>query len=92
MYKNGLINSDIKHDLVPKYSRPGQRKGNTKLHKKGNLSEHSTFTEKMAQLAENELNEYITRSPSHIRNATDFLGHIESINGHRNADKRANSF
>ena len=84
MHKNGLINSDIKHYLVPKYSRPGQLKGNPKLHKKGKplrtiVNGISTPSEKMAQLAKKELNEYVTRSPSYIRDTTDYLGHIESI-------------
>ena len=35
MYKNGHINNDLKKYLTPKLTKPGQLKGNPKLHKKG---------------------------------------------------------
>ena len=71
MYKKGHTSLDIKYYLVPKYSRPSQLKSNTKLHKKVNslrtiVNGISTPTEKMAQFAVKELNEYSTKSPIYI--------------------------
>ncbi len=37
--------------------------------------------EKIAEVAEKELNEYVVNSPSYIRDTTDFINQIKDING-----------
>ncbi|MES9884726.1 MAG: GIY-YIG nuclease family protein [Sedimenticola sp.] len=86
MYKEGSINSDVRHYLLPSTVQPGQLKGNPKIHKSGNplrtiVSGIGTPTEKIAEVAEKELNEYVVNSPSYIRDTTDFINQIKDING-----------
>ena len=77
MVKQGMIGSKMKKYLVPKYHKPGRLKGNPKLHKKERplrtiVNGIGTPTERMAHLAERELDDYVTSSPSYIKDTTDF--------------------
>ena len=85
MYKNGHINDELKKYLVPKLAKPGRLKGNPKLHKKKRplrtiVNGIGTPTEKMAEVAEFQLNEYVEQSPSYIKDTTDFLRKLDKIN------------
>jgi hypothetical protein len=83
MYKSGLINKELKNYLIPKYSKNGKLKGNPKVHKNGHpmrtiVNGKGTPTENMAGIAEKELEEYVTNTPSYIQDTTDFLNKIEN--------------
>ena len=84
MYRNGAISSDMKEYLIPRYVEPGKLKGNPKLHKTGApyrtiVSGINTATERLAEVAEYELNEYVENSPSYIRDTTHFLQQLKQI-------------
>ena len=75
----------MKKYLVPKFAKPGRLKGNPKLHKKKRplrtiVNGIGTPTEKMAEVAEYQLNEYVEQSPSYIKDTTDFLTKLNEIN------------
>ena len=85
MYKKGHISSEMRRYMIPKTAKSGRLKGNPKLHKKGNpmrtiVSGIGTPTEQMAEVAEKELEEYVTQSPSYIQDTTDFLRKLDVIN------------
>ena len=77
----------MKQFLIPRYPKAGSLKGNPKLHKNNApmrtiVNEMNTATEKIAELAEYELNEYIITSPSYIRDirdTTDFINTLKEI-------------
>ena len=84
MFKNAHINNDMKKHLTQKLIKPGQLNGNPKLHKKGRplrtiVNGIGTPTERMAEVAEKQLEEYVVNSPSYIRDKTDFLCKLEEI-------------
>lgn len=84
MHKDGHIDSELKAYLVPKYPRAGRLKGNPKLHKKAHpyraiVNGRGTHTERMAGIAERQLEEYVVNSPSYIKDTTDFLQHLRSV-------------
>ena len=63
---------------------PGRLKGNPKIHKAGNpmrtiISGIGTATEKLAEVAEGKLEEFVVRSPSYIRDITDFVNQVKDI-------------
>ncbi|XP_053392303.1 uncharacterized protein LOC128554986 [Mercenaria mercenaria] len=84
MSRNGSIPKDMKQYLLPKYLKAGSLKGNPKLHKK-NVQMRSivngmnTPTERLAELAEHELNEFVTSSQSYIQDTTDFINKLKDI-------------
>ena len=68
----------------PRYPKAGSLKGNPKLHKNNApmrtiVNGMNTATEKLAELAEYELNEYVITSPSYIRDTTDFINTLKEI-------------
>jgi hypothetical protein len=82
--RKGHIDSDLKKYLVPKYSRSGKLKGNPKLHKPGNPYRHivsgvGTATERMAEVAEKELEQFVVESESYVKDTTDFLRKIRDM-------------
>ena len=84
MYRDGAISKDIKQFLIPRYPKAGSLKGNPKLHKNNApmrtiVNGMNTATEKLAELAEYELNEYVITSPSYIRDTTDFINTLKEI-------------
>ncbi|XP_053394169.1 uncharacterized protein LOC128555550 [Mercenaria mercenaria] len=84
MSRNGSIPKDMKQYLLPKYPKAGSLKGNPKLHKKSVpmrsiVNGMNTPTERLAELAEHELNEFVTSSPSYIRDTTDFINKLKDI-------------
>ena len=84
MLKEGLISKDMKEYLVPKHPGSGKLRGNPKLHKQGNpyrtiVNGIGTVTERMAEISERELNDYVESTPSYIRDTTDFLNRLTEI-------------
>ena len=84
LYRKGYISVNLKSYLVPKLPKPGKLKGNPKVHKAGNpyrciVSCIGTATENMAEVAEKELETYMTTSPSYIKDTTDFLNKVQEI-------------
>ncbi|ESO92965.1 hypothetical protein LOTGIDRAFT_161993 [Lottia gigantea] len=64
LHKNDHIDRDLKQYLIPKYPTSGLLKGNPKIHKKNNPFQHivngqGTATERFAEIAEKELEEFI---------------------------------
>lgn len=84
MYNEGSITGDLKQYMLPKYPEPGKLKGNPKLHKQSVplrtiVSGVNTPTEKMAEVAETELKEFVEKSPSYIKDTTDFISKLKEI-------------
>ena len=84
MFKEGVINKDLQQYLIPKYPKNGKLKGNQKLHKDGApfrtiVSGVNTPTERMAEVAEHKLNDYVINSPTYIRDTTDFINKLREI-------------
>ena len=84
MYRDGAISKDMQQYLIPRYPRAGELKGNPKLHKQGApmrtiVNGISTATERMAEVAEHELNEFVEGSPSYIQDRTDFLQKLSEV-------------
>ena len=84
MYKEGVINKDLQKYLIPKYPKNGKLKGNPKLHKDGApfrtiVSGTNTPTERMAEVAEHELNDFVINSPTYIKDTTDFINKLSTI-------------
>ncbi len=82
LFKNGIISKKLQQYLIPKYPSRGKLKGNPKIHKKGNpyrtiVNGIGTSTERMAEVAEKELETYVIETPSYIRDTTAFLNAIE---------------
>ena len=86
MEKDGTIDTGMRKYLVPKYTRNGKRKGNPKLYKDHkpyraivNNIGTCTPTEKMAEIQEKELNEYVESTPSYLKDTTDFLCELQEV-------------
>ena len=84
MYKEGVINKDLQKYLIPKYPKNGKLKGNPKLHKDGApfrtiVSGTNTPTERMAEVAKHELNDFVINSPTYIKGTTDFINKLSTI-------------
>ena len=84
MFKEGVINKDLQQYLIPKYPKNGKLKGNPKLHKDGApfrtiVSGVNTPIERMVEVAEHELNDYVINSPTYIRDTTDFINKLREI-------------
>jgi hypothetical protein len=76
----------MKAYLLPKDARPGRVQGNPKIHKNNHplrviINGHGqhTTTENIAEFIENELSENIKQLPSYIKDTTDFLNKLQSI-------------
>ena len=84
MYRDGAISKDMQQYLILRYPRAGELKGNRKLHKQGApmrtiANGISTATERMAEMAEHELNEFVEGSPLYIQDTTDFLQKLPEV-------------
>ncbi|MCG7879960.1 MAG: hypothetical protein N0C90_27085, partial [Candidatus Thiodiazotropha endolucinida] len=84
IYRQGYIPKEMQQYLVPRYSGPGKLKGNPKLHKEKAplrtiVSGLNTATERIAELAEHELSEFVESSPSNLRDTTDFIQKLNEI-------------
>ncbi|XP_045178135.2 uncharacterized protein LOC123538232 [Mercenaria mercenaria] len=84
MCRDGLISKKLKDYLIQKHPVTGKLKGNPKIHKRENpyrtiVSGIGTATERMAEVAEKELNEYVENSPSYLKDTTDFLNKLKLI-------------
>ncbi|XP_053403160.1 uncharacterized protein LOC128558275 [Mercenaria mercenaria] len=84
MCRDGLISKKLKDYLIQKHPVIGKLKGNPKIHKRENpyrtiVSGIGTATERMAEVAEKELNEYVENSPSYLKDTTDFLNKLKLI-------------
>lgn len=84
MHKEGVISNELKQYLIPRYPTPGKLKGNPKLHKNNAplrtiVSGIDTPTEKFAEVAEHELNDFVINSPTYIRDTTDFISKLKNI-------------
>ena len=69
MHKNGIIDDNLKKYMTPTLSRPGSVKANPKVHKEGHpirtiISGINHPTEKMAEIAEHELDEWVGKLPT----------------------------
>ncbi len=70
--------------MLPKLSKAGKLTGNPKLHKHGVpyraiVNGRGTATERIAEVAEAQLDEYVKDSPSYIKDTTDFLNKLKEI-------------
>jgi hypothetical protein len=91
MHRDGAISKGLKQYLIPRYPAAGKLKGNPKLHKPGNpyrviVSGVNSATEKIAEVAEHELNEYVVKSPSYLKDTTDFLQKLKEVKTPVDAD------
>ena len=85
MHKEGAIRKEMHQYLIPKRPSTGKLKGNPKLHKDNAplrtiVSGINTPTERLAELTEHELNEYVENTPSYIRDTTDFISKLKAFN------------
>ena len=70
--------------MTPKFPSPWQIKENPKVHKKGNplriiISGTDHPTEKIAEFAEKQLDDYVTFLPSYIKDTTDFINRLKEL-------------
>ena len=84
MHKNGIIDDDLKKYMTPNLSRPGNVKANPKVHKEGHpirtiISGINHPTEKMAEIAEHELDEWVGKLPTYVKDTTHFLQILDKI-------------
>ncbi|CAG2211803.1 unnamed protein product [Mytilus edulis] len=84
MKKEGSISGEMKTYLIPKHPHPAKLKGNPKIHKQNKpyrtiVNGIGTATEKIAEIAEKELDNYVINSPSYIRDTTDFLNKLSKV-------------
>jgi hypothetical protein len=85
MARCGYIDNAMKKYLTVKDPKPGFVKANPKTHKPGNpprtiISGIGHPTEKVAELAESELSEHVKSLPTYVKDTTDFLKKIQTIN------------
>ena len=84
MHKEGIISSELKQYLIPRHFQAGKHKGNSKLHKPNApfrtvVDSKGSPTEKLAEVAENELNDFVETSPSFVRDTPDFIRKLKEI-------------
>ena len=75
MLKEELISRELTEYLVPKHPESGTLRGNPKIHKKGNpyrttVNGIGTVTERIVEVCEKELNDYVESTPVYIRDTT----------------------
>ena len=76
--ENGYIGKCQRTYLIPPRPTPGVLQGNPKLHKEGApmraiVSGRGQATERMAELAEQHLNEHVESQESYVKDTSDFL-------------------
>jgi hypothetical protein len=74
----------MKKYMIPNHTRSGVVKANPKMHKQEMpmrtiVSAIDHPTEKIAEVAERELQEWVEQLPSYIKDTTDFLKKLESV-------------
>ena len=84
MAKDGVISKEIQQYLIPKHSKAGKLKGNQKIHNesvtyRAIVSGIGTPTEKLAEVAEYELKEFVIQTPSYLRYTTDFINKLAHV-------------
>ena len=84
LHRQGAINEKQMKYMTPSFSKGGIVKGNPKVHKQEMpmrtiVSTINHPTEKIAEVAEQELNEWVSKLPSYIKDTTDFLKKFEDI-------------
>ena len=84
MAKDGVISKEMQQYLIPKHSKAGKLKGNPKIHKESApyraiVSGIGTPTEKLAEVAEYELEEFVIQTPSYLRDTTDFINKLADV-------------
>ena len=82
LFNEGLINDKIKTYMMPRNSRIGRVKANPKMHKQDVpirtiISGVNHPTERMAEIVEKELDEFVKAQPSYIQDTTHFLKKLE---------------
>ena len=78
------ISDELKQYLLLRYVQKGKSKGYPKLHKQNApyrsiVSWIDTPTEKLAEVAEHELKEFVEKSLSNTRDTTDFISKLQEI-------------
>ena len=84
LHQKGYIGSHQKKYMVPAKPRPGQLQGNPKLHKPGAplrtiVSGRDHATERVAEIAEEQLRSHVESLPSYIRDTKDFLLKLSDV-------------
>ena len=84
LFNKGLIDDKLKQYMMPNNTRAGVVKANPKMHKENNpmriiVSSLNHPTEKIAEVAEKELGEWVENLPSYIKDTTDFLKKIVEL-------------
>ena len=82
--RDGLASDGLKQYLKLRYVQKGILKGKPKLHKtnvpyRTIVSGIDTPTEKLAELTEHELKDFVEKSPSYIRDTTDFITKLRGV-------------
>ena len=82
--RKNYITDEIKRYMLPKNVRPGQVKGNPKMHKEGTpyrviISGLNHPTENIAEYAEKQLQDHVKSLPSFIKDTTDFINKINEL-------------
>ena len=90
MYNKGMIDAKMKTYMMPSNPHAGKVKGNPKVHKKGTpmriiVSSINHPTEKIAEVAEKELEEWVEKLPSYMyvkrhNRLSDEIGKVEKFN------------
>ena len=78
MYRQGAISSELRQHLMPSTSHPGRLKGNPKIHKAGNPM-RTVMWNRYSYREVGKLEEFVVRSPSYIRDTTDFINQVMDI-------------
>ena len=84
LLKKGYIGKHLHKYLIPSRPKPGYLQGNPKLHKEGHplrviVSGRGHATERIAELAEQELNTHVEGQMSFVRDTTDFINKIRDV-------------
>ena len=79
MHQKGWIDSKLKKHVLPTNTRSGRVKGNPKMHKKNIplctiISRIDHPTERLAEVAEKELNEWVSGLPTYGIQHSSFKG------------------
>ena len=84
LFNQGIIDEKVKNYMMPLNTQPGVVKANPKVHKQDMpmrtiVSTKQHPTTQIAEVAEHELGEYVSKLPSYVKDTTDFLRKIEEI-------------
>ncbi|KAF0302402.1 hypothetical protein FJT64_025506 [Amphibalanus amphitrite] len=84
MYRKGYIGKNQLKYLIPDRPRPGQVQGNPKVHKEGNplrliVDGRNHATERLAEMAEQELQQHVEGLDSYVRDTGDFLQKLKQL-------------